>query len=488
MKATPLILSLSFLLLSTFASAAELERGVVYSISTGVRTSTPAAQYHGHLLPAMMDYATALSQPGQEQAAEHYRKCAIDLARRFPREANDLHMLSARPSGSDNWATPLSLAVRAQDETLVFLLLRLGAYPFTPNGNEIIHDLPLLPGVSPSPKVAELLQTYAARHNPLVALMPKVAHNSRDTDPFAGFGPARRHLAETHEAAYLGEPGELNDRMLYNAYNRLASPQATILQVQPLARCVLQPAPQGTSKSKLYASVIHTARIVKAIKGNMPEQELVSWSSGREGSVPGAVDGEWVQLPADTPPMVIDTWNGGLARPGTVEGNTLKLGGVDPFAVRSGEQCLRCFEQVLADFPELKETTPATAEELAAARQLLEQAPCLVRATIVQRRVEVDEATATAQIHETARLRDPLKGAVILGALADWSDLHYTRRLPLSKELRAAAGNSSCPRTPAILMLNTTEGGRDVQQVIDAENDAAMFRALNQAVFMPLAE
>ncbi len=477
MKYTLLLTASSLLIISLSSPAAELAGGQVYSISSGSLQQLPAGEYKGHLLPTMMDYAARLGQPGKEAEAEHYRRRAIALARRFPEEVNDLHIGTNRHG--EPWATPLSLAVQAQDAALVSLLLRCGAFPLTPQAELKLSELPLLPGVSPNEEVAKALQHHSKRHNPLLALMAQHSRQPQEPGPYAKLSPTLRQLAEAYETTYIGDPRGLWDWSLYEAYRNLPSPKSLILQVQPLARMVEQPLPLVEGERRhlrnLYAHIHYRARIVKAFKGKQPEQEFITWAELHEGPVNGAPDGQWVGQPVDAEPMVVDVANHGLAREPGAEGDTLALGRIDSFATWSGHQWVQAYEQVIADYPEILETTPATPEELAAAHALMEQAPCLVRATIV------GAESREGETHYTARLRDPLAGAVIKGVLKDWSDLHYTRP--------QAEGQAPLPEgTPVILVLEGDENAPRVQQAIDAENDAALFRAINESVFFPWKE
>ncbi len=474
MRRHPFLATATLLMLSLAAPAAELPQGKLSTLSTGTLQHMPAKEYNGHLLAAMLEYTSHLNEP--YKGAEPWRRRAIALARRFPAEVNDLLQ---RPDGS--WATPLSLAVQAQDDALVSLLLREGALPFTTQAEQSLSDLPLLPGAKPNAAVAKALEHFCKRYNPLAAYMSHrnkpCAHQEQEPSPHAELSPTLRQLAEGYESTYLGDPRGLPDVLLYEAYRCLTGHQSHVLHVQPLARMVEQPLPVLEGQPRRfrngYALIHYRARVVRALKGQKPEQSFISWAEQHEGPVLSAPDGQWVELPADAEPMVVDMYNHGFSKPQqwAVEGDTLKLGNIDAFATGCGDKWVKAYEQVIADYPEIRETTSATAEELAAAHALMEQAPCLVRADLLS--VEAKDGVW----HYHAKLRDPLAGAVIKGILEDWRDLRYTR--PQAEAQPIPAG------TPVLLVLDTSGESPRVLQALDAVNEAPLFRAINQGAFCP---
>ncbi len=519
MKSHP-FLSLTLLpLLAPFATAA-LAPGVpawdYFIPGDAAQEAVRSAEARGHLLPAMQDYlyylrhedSDALRRYGMSSAAKTARHIAFDIARRFHREVNDLQQ---RRDGS--WATPLSLAVQAQDAELVELLLRLGAHPFGPNAAVPLSELPPLPNVLPDARVGELLRGAMAKVNPLQLLRENEAarRKAREAAAPALQAPQRQvtrvrdlvpELPEADMNAYLCEPGAGRELPLRRAFGMLSGTR-TVLQVQPLTRSTLPP--ERCNGHGLYSQSTTTGRVVRALKGEAPAQELITWSEGHEARLEETTE----QLAADAEPIFLFISAEELAR-GRVSGNTLDLGGVDSYDTWQGRQWLSAFNRVLADFPELRNTTPATPAELAAAAKVMQQAEVLVRAEIFRYSVKLDEEAGTATVDYTASLRDPLKGGVIKGILRDWGNLRYRRSFPLTDEWRrihaeceaGLRGGHSHPHVPVILALAEAPEGESgsnwanpqnrrshmkVQQAFDAMSDAAMLHALNAAALHPSA-
>ncbi len=495
-------LTAALLLSLASAPAAILPKGDTYVPGNKPQESLPAAEYKGALLPAMLDYHFCLRQQHRLDTSSsdvrHARACVIDAARRHPEEVNDLLQ---RTDGS--WATPLSLAVQAQDAELVEMLLSLGALPFTPRATERLEDLPLLPSATPNAEIARLLHHARSYHNPLRIMLDKRLTHLKEA-PGAVYpqeGTSTLHqLRRIHENTYMAAPGKEATSDLYCAFRNFRHPDASLLRVQPISRTVVSPVEGEKGYKGHYGSISTTARVVNALKGEVPEQELLSWTVPIEGRP--RKEGTY-ELGADAEPVFLHVSTEQLKN-ATVENKVLKLHHLEGFELCTGEKWQAVYDRILDDYPELLETTPATPEERAAAVAVLEESPCLVRATIIRRHARLDEASGQVQVTYHARLRDPLRGALIKGHLRDWQGVEYQRRFPLTEEWKQylaahpGRGGQAC-EVPVILALaEAAEGEESIWPVqlkprcpmkllraIDTRNDPALFRAINEAALFP---
>ncbi len=504
MKTTPFLLLACSLLLSPVALAINpLPQGDVYVQGTAERAVIPAVDYRGHLLPALADYHYCLrcTAGGKRMFTANTlrlrRGMVFDLARRFPAEVNDLLQ---RADGS--WATPLSMAVQAQDAELVDLLLKLGALPFSPSAACSLSELPPLPDVSPNEKINKLLHKAMQNYDPLATLLKGTQPLPPRNAPSHGKpGSALRHICDTLENIYLCEPGVENSRLLYHAFNRLGGAQSSLLRVQPISRVIVQP---EENEDGHYGYIITTGRVVDALTGVLPSCEFITWQIVHEGPI-----AEDSRHPALKDEPVFFSLSPKRLEKAVIEEKHLKLrnDAMDSFDICHGEEWQAIFERVLADYPEMAEPIAATAEELAAARSVIEEAPVIARATIFRYRIELDEEAGLAHMKCLATLRDPLKGALIKGALRDWSNIEYRRSFPISDEWRQRAEDCRAGRAgayadiPVILTLAPTDKAEEscwvdrhartrmkVLQVFDSHHDAPMFRALNELSLCPGAE
>ncbi len=481
-----LLLALLCLALNSAASTfIQLPQGDTYLPGSGGAATAEAPC--GHLLPALQDYLYLLRMPdprcGAEdslfrQDAAFRRRVVLDLARRFPHEVND------RLRHADGTChSPLSMAVQAQDAELVALLLGLGALPLSPQPGMELNELPPVPGVARKAEVEHRLQAARKALDLFwLAQQQQVGPRGTARTPQPAEKPADTlaALQTAHRNCYRGEPG-FTPYVLNHAFRRLSSPRTTLLRVQPISRVVVQPQnmPKGEQDS---SSVTTTARVVNAIKGRAPAQQTITWQVFNEGPT-DAPEGS-SEYPADAEPIFIDLGPGRFER-AVAEGETLNFGEVDGDILNYGETWQAACDRVLADFPELAETTPATPDELAAARKVVEEAPILARATIRRCSVALDEEAGTATLTCDACLRDPLKGALIKGALRDWLNLRFSRSFPISEEWRRRSASDTRLSLPAILVLREEGGQRQVLQAFDGENDAALMRAINEIALCP---
>ncbi len=505
MKIHPAFLPLFLLLLSPLLPAIDMPRGDVYVPGTAVHTAIPAADYQGHLLPALQDYHYCLRLDVQGRLAPKsvlrtYRHAAFDVARRYPHEVNDMLW---RADGS--WATPLSMAVEAQDAELVNLLLKLRALPFTPNAAYSLSDLAPLPGVAANARVNTLLHQARQRFNPLLILQGGLkgtgmapGHRQPDT---SSPNPTLRHLADTHENVYLGEPGVEDPGWLSQAFRRITGAGSTLLRVQPISRIIIQPGENAErGGGGHYGAIITTGRVVDALTGVLPTCEFITWEVAHEGPIDESPAAEERR----NEPVFFSLTPAVLAK-ATLEDNHLQLGtALDGFDICRGERWQAAFDRVLADYPEKGEPLAATAEDLATARELMEEAPIILRANIFRYFITLDEEAGQVQVRYLATPRDPLKGALIKGALRDWGNLEYHRCFPISDEWRQLHADCKAGRAggytdiPVILALAPTDKveesswvARDarfpmkVLRAVDTKNDAPLFRALNEVAFSP---
>ncbi len=439
----------------------------------------------GHLLPAMQDYLYLL-RGGYEGSlllhdAAFCRRVAIDVARRYPYEVNDRLRLA-----DGTCLSPLAMAVQAQDAELVDLLLDLGALPLSPQPGVELGELPAIAGVTPRPELARQLEQARKGFDMLAVAL----ENQGVKRP----GPRGRHVAtppattkealETaHDNCYCGERLGSKRYVLGHAFHQLSHPGTVMLRVQPLSREVVYPGHGGHHDD--YGSLTTTARIVKAVKGEAPAFETITWEIPTEGPA-DAPEGH-SEFPADAEPMFLDLSKGYFEKARSKDGDkNIDLGMVDFDIVTRGEEWQAAFDRVLADFPELAETVPATDADLAAACKVLDKAPVVARATIWRYWVKLDEEAGTATVTYSARLRDPLKGALIKGVLRDWSNVQFSRTFPISDALRRRQAGFNCYlELPAILVFDEAEGKREVLQSFNGEDDPSIMRALNEAALNP---
>ncbi len=419
--------------------------------------------------------------------ARRQRARVIDLIRRYPGQVNDT--LYGRDG---SWLTPLAIALRAQDAELVRLLLDVGALPVSPRAQEPLTSLTPLPGVARDPEVDEMLHDALRRISPLeICLQARALRLGGNRK-----GNLARRLTyradggtdiDPNETRFLAEPDFGYE--LHRVFGGLADPDMVLLEVQPL-RATYRPAKPG----QLYSALRTTARLVRVVKGEPLPLAQVSWSIGIETDYARRTGGpdELREYAADEPSAFLFVPKAQLAE-AQAEGDTLNLGGIEPYYTLRGKDAAEQVARVLAIYPELADATPVPEADLVAARELIDKTPSLVRGDLRSLEARLDEAVGQVQVRYRGLLRDPLKGAGIKGPLPPERGIQYERSYPLTDEWRARFAGQSDPSRPlreffepqglpVILALDPEDSFR-LLDAYDARDKAAMLRAINALSF-----
>ncbi len=282
------------------------------------------------------------------------------------------------------------------------------------------------------------------------------------------------------EGLFDDQPGMSRSQsyQVYKAYDRLDGPNCVMLRLQPV-HIHFEPAPEKNGRPTKHSHLTITARIVETLKGKPLAQPYIRYTIPHEGNnyqgPLGDVGPEVEERLMSTSTKALAAAKGG--------GDTLDMGFFDWSECPPAKHWNWAIDQAFRICPELRESTPASEQELAAAQQLLSQYPTFVRADIKVTNITLDEQAGEAVVRYHAELRPLLLSGVAKGSTPHERTLAYERRFPLTEAWRArhAAAEKTATASRAILALETdAEGKARVIEAWDAENDEALLRALNE--------